>query len=98
MWLYHTRAGFVQLDCCSSRVYTACFIASSGLRAQDLDAFEFKLRINVFDRQNFKMVSSAKLPGDELKQYLKIDKKNYLLEVNKREELGKYLVENILVD
>ena len=34
------RARFVQLDCCSSRVHTVCFIASSGLRAQDLDAVE----------------------------------------------------------
>ena len=65
---------------------------------QDLDAFETKLRINVFDRHNFKMISAAKLPGDELKQYLKVDKKNYLLEVSNREQLGQYLVENILVD
>jgi len=65
---------------------------------QDLDAFDVKLRINVFDRLTFKMVSSAKLNGDELKAYLRTDKKNHLLEVSNREELGKYLVENILVD
>lgn len=44
------------------------------------------------------MISSAKLAGDELKSYLRTDKKNHLLEVHNREELGKYLVENILVD
>lgn len=65
---------------------------------QDLDAFEIKLRINVFDRSTFKMISSAKLSGEELKNYLKADRKTSLLDANKREEMGKYLVENILVD
>ena len=44
------------------------------------------------------MISSAKLSGEELKNYLKADRKTSLLDANKREEMGKYLVENILVD
>mmetsp|Transcript_5096 Transcript_5096/g.6780 ORF Transcript_5096/g.6780 Transcript_5096/m.6780 type:complete len:89 (-) Transcript_5096:46-312(-) len=65
---------------------------------QDLDAYETKLRMNVFEKENFKLVSSAKLTGDDLKNYLRTDQKMHLMDVNNREELGKYLVENILVD
>ena len=65
---------------------------------QDLDPYDVKLRINAFDKENFKLLSSANLSGGDLKSYLKEDKKSHLIEGQNREELGKYLVENILVD
>lgn len=65
---------------------------------QDLDPYEVKMRINAFDKENFNLLSSANLYGEELKAYLKTDQKLFLLEGQQREELGKYLVENILVD
>ena len=65
---------------------------------QNLDPFEVKLRINAFEKENFKLVSAAQMAGDDLKKYLKSDKKSFLMEGQNRHDLGKYLVENILVD
>lgn len=63
-----------------------------------MDPYDLKLRINAFDKENYKLLSSSNLEGDDLKSYLKQDKKSYLMEGQNREDLGKYLVENILVD
>ena len=65
---------------------------------QDLDPYDIKLRINAFERDDFKLLSSANIAGDALKKYLKEDKKTFLIEPQNREDLGKYLIENILVD
>ena len=65
---------------------------------QDLDPYDIKLRINAFERDDFKLLSSANIAGDVLKKYLKEDKKTFLIEPQNREDLGKYLVENLLVD
>lgn len=65
---------------------------------QDLDPYEIKLRINSFEKEDFNMLSSANIGGDALKTYLKTDKKLFLLEAQNREDLGKYLVENIMID
>lgn len=65
---------------------------------QDLDPYEVKLRINAFDKENFRMLSSSNFGGSELKKYLFTDKKTHLMDGPQREELGKYLVENILID
>lgn len=65
---------------------------------QDLDPYEVKLRINAFDKESFRLLSSANVMGNELKAYLQKDKKTFLIEAQHREDLGKYLVENILVD
>lgn len=65
---------------------------------QDLDPYEVKLRINAFDKENFRMLSSSNFGGAELKKYLHTDKKTHLMDGQQREELGKYLVENILID
>lgn len=63
-----------------------------------MDPYEVKLRINAFDKENYKLISSANMSGNELKKYLQKDKKSHLLEGQAREELGKYLVENLLID
>ena len=65
---------------------------------QDLDPYEVKLRINAFEKENFKLVSSAFLSGENLKLYLRTDKKSFLMEGQNREEMGKYLIENILIE
>lgn len=65
---------------------------------QDLDPYEVKLRINAFEKENFKLVSSAFLSGENLKLYLRTDKKSYLMEGQNREEMGKYLIENVLIE
>lgn len=65
---------------------------------QDLDPYEVKLRINAFEKENFKLVSSSFLSGENLKLYLRTDKKSYLMEGQNREEMGKYLIENILIE
>ena len=65
---------------------------------QDLDPYEVKLRINAFEKENFKLVSSAFLSGENLKLYLRKDKKSFLMEGQNREEMGKYLIENILIE
>jgi len=38
------------------------------------------MRINAFDKENFNLLSSANLYGEELKAYLKTDQKLFLLE------------------
>lgn len=47
--------------------------------------------MNAFEKENFKMVSSAFMGGPELKAYLRADEKSSLAEGQKREELGRYL-------
>ena len=47
---------------------------------QDLDPFELKLRVNAFDKENFKMLSSAAMDAANLRSYLKRDKKSFLIE------------------
>ena len=56
------------------------------------------MRINAFEKENFKLVSSAFLSGENLKLYLRTDKKSYLMEGQNREEMGKYLIENVLIE
>ena len=65
---------------------------------QDLDPFETRIRINVFDQETFKLVGSAQATQKELMAELRRDQRQYLFEAQHREELGKYLVENIVLD
>ena len=65
---------------------------------QDLDPYEVKLRVNAFEKENFKLLSSSFLSGENLKLYLRQDRKSYLMEGQNREEMGKYLIENILIE
>ena len=39
-----------------------------------------KLRINAFEKDNFKLLSSAAMDGANLRVYLKRDKKSFLTE------------------
>ena len=47
---------------------------------QDLDPYEIKLRINAFEKENYRLLSSANVKGDDLKTYLRTDKKTFLIE------------------
>lgn len=40
---------------------------------QDLDPYEVRVRINAFDKENYRLLSSANLAGEELRNYLKTD-------------------------
>ena len=65
---------------------------------QDLDPYDVKLRVNAFERDDYRLLSSANIAGEALKKYLKTDKKTFLIEPQNKDDLGKYLVENLLVD
>lgn len=57
-----------------------------------------KLRINAYERDTFKLISSAVTVQDEIMKNLDADKRKYLMDANNRDELGKYLIENIIFE
>ena len=66
--------------------------------SQELDPFETKFRVNVFKKETFELITSAQVSQQELQKELSKDQKRYLFEAQNREELGKYLIENIVLD
>ena len=66
--------------------------------SQELDPFENRFRINVFKQDTFELITSAQVSQQELQKELNKDQKRYLFEAQNRGELGKYLIENIVLD
>lgn len=64
-----------------------------------LNSFQFIMRVTIYDRDTLRVISVSDIHEGQLKQELEKDSLSYLLqEPHRREELSKYIVQNIHYD
>ena len=63
-----------------------------------INPYELILRIKTFDAKSLKVRSISDIKEYEIRKELMKDKMSHLMEPQRREELAKYLVQNMIYD